>query len=68
MIGHISENMQQRTTSRARNHAPLTNARAAHEIEKANAFFAAKGPTSPPPDARAVVARRIAMGSRRGRP
>lgn len=65
MIGHLTEHMQARTTSRARNHAPLTNARAANEIEKAKAFFATKGPTRPPPDAVAVVARRIAMG--RGR-
>jgi hypothetical protein len=65
MIGSLAENMQARTTSRARNHAPLTNARAAHEIEKEKAFFAQKGPTAPPPDAVAVVARRIAMG--RGR-
>lgn len=65
MIGHLAENQQQRTTSRARNHAPLTNARAANEVEKAEAFFALKGPTRPPPDARAVVARRIATG--RGR-
>lgn len=65
MIGHLAEHMQARTTSRARNHAPLTNARAANEIEKAEAFLAAKGPTRPPPDAVTVVARRIAMG--RGR-
>lgn len=65
MIGALAENMQARTTSRARNHAPLTNHRAIDEIEKSEAFFAAKGPTRPPPDAVAVVARRIAMG--RGR-
>jgi hypothetical protein len=65
MIGHLAENMQARTTSKARNHAPLTNQRAIDEIERATAFLAAKGPLSPPPDARAVVARRIAMG--RGR-
>lgn len=65
MIGPLSENMQARTTSKARNHAPLTNARRDDEVERATAFLAAKGPTAPPPDARAVVARRIAMG--RGR-
>lgn len=65
MIGALAENMQARTTSRARNHAPLTNQRAIDEIERATAFLAAKGPTRPPPDAVAVVARRIAMG--RGR-
>lgn len=65
MIGALAEHQQQRTTSRARNHAPLTNARAKDEVERATAFLAAKGPTTPPPDARAVVARRIAMG--RGR-
>jgi len=65
MIGHLAENMQARTTSKARNHAPLTNAKRNDEVERANAFLAAKGPTTPPPDARAVVARRIATG--RGR-
>jgi len=65
MIGSLAENMQQRTTSKARNHAPLANAKRNDEIERATAFLAQKGPTSPPPDARAVVARRIAGRGRR---
>jgi len=65
MIGALAENQQQRTTSRARNHAPLTNARAANEIEKAEAFFAAKGPTRPPPSAMETLRARMAGRWRR---